>query len=308
MTIVVIFTDIENSRSIWTLGATRDAKKRFILYNFEAVFLVFLAAIAKAIAVEIVWVCCCHHRRRRRHHHRRCCCRRCCWFRSRISSVFYSITLCLLFIYFFLLSSVRLGEPEVGAGAMWMCACVKFLISFYAFFVCAVWLPLSLLPVLILYERCFSYSTSMVFFLFFLVIFFYCVFRLSGKSRSVLCCVLLFFFCSFSLFGCSHIYLFFFSSSALNFVWFSSVSVCVCIVYSLLLLLLLLVVEMLLYRLFYFILFFFPSYFFSSEAFHVEYVNGFIHIYFSQFFFHFFCRCCVFRFFFRSFPACISIW
>lgn len=127
-----------------------------------------------------------------------------------------------------------------------MCACVKFLISFYAFFVCAV----AVACVLILYERCFSYSTSMVFFLFFLVIFFI-AFSVS-LARVGLCYVVFFsLVLSFRLLA----YLFiFFSFLAVEFCMIL-VGECVC-VYPLLLLLLLVVVVMLLYRLFYFVFFF----------------------------------------------------
>lgn len=250
-----------------------------------------LAAIAKAIAVEIIWVCCC---RRRRHHHRRCCWCCCCSLRSRISSVFYSITLCLLFIYFFFRSAP--SDWESLKSGPEQCECVHVL-NFLFRFMPFSFVPLSLLPVLILYERCFSYSTSMVFFLFFLVIFFYCVFRLSGKSRSVLCC---FFSLVLSFRLLAYLFIFFFLS-----VEFCMILVGECIHYyccccwwwwwwwC--------------YYTAHFILFFSP-YFFPSEAFHVEYVNGFIHIYFSQFFFSFLLSSLCYSIFFRSFPACVSMW
>lgn len=240
---------------------------------------------AKAIAVEIIWVCCC------------------CVAVAAATTVAGAVLVVGLFrvfrpsfirlhfvFYLFIFFCSAPSDWESLKSGPEQCECVhvlNFLFRFMPF--SFVPLSLSLLPVLILYERCFSYSTSMVFFLFFLVIFFI-AFSVS-LARVGRCCVVFF---ARSLFSVARIFIYFFSSSALNFVWFSSASVCV---YPLLLLLLLsVVVVMLLYRLFYFVFFF--SYFFSVRGLSCRICEWFYSHLFFTIFFYFSCRRrCVLRFF-----------
>lgn len=84
----------------------------------------------------------------------------------------FDYTLSFFFAAFFFAQLVRF-DGAVRVRTVNVYACVKFLISFYAFFVlCCVLLIL----------RCFSYSASMVFFLFFLVIFFFILLRSPSLS------------------------------------------------------------------------------------------------------------------------------
>lgn len=181
---------------------------------------------------------------------------------SRISSVFYSITLCL-FIFFLLRFGCR-SRAYTANGKEWertlpvnVYACVKFLISFYAFFVYA---PCVDFVCALFFLFCFDGLFSILSCYFFVAFFFFFILLRSPSIRPWWICfffVVVVFFCSWSFFIFIYFVMFFF-----RWILYDSRRWVVIIVVAAA-----------------------TAACFFLGLFHVEYVNGSIYIYFSQFYF-----------------------